>query len=224
MLRGKKIIVTSGPTRAPLDAFRYLTNRSTGLFGTRVAEQILRQGGSVDFIFGKGSLQPSPAPRLRLFPVETNGEVADLLRGRLKNGGYDAVIHAMALLDFRPHRVIEGKRSSRKNWMVWLIPAAKIIHSIKKWAPQTVLVGFKLELGLPQARLLARARKLQKKCRAELLVANTLTEGKDMTHLGYILDRQGRLLSKTRGKEALAKKLIAELSGLLLKPGLHPQG
>ncbi|GAH24748.1 unnamed protein product [marine sediment metagenome] len=53
-----KILITSGPTRGPIDAMRYITNKSTGRLGTEIAKEALNQGARVTFIYGKGSIVP----------------------------------------------------------------------------------------------------------------------------------------------------------------------
>ena len=75
MLHGKKIIITSGPTRVSLDAVRFLSNVSTGHFGSLLAKEALKQGAIVTFIYGKGSVLPKSHPRLKILPIETNEDL-----------------------------------------------------------------------------------------------------------------------------------------------------
>lgn len=210
------ILITSGPTRAPLDAMRYLSNRSTGRFGTLLAEEALRKGARVTFIYGKGSQIPKPHRRLKLVEVETNAEVSDTLRRLLRRGRFGAVIHAMAVLDFQASKVRVGKTATRKGlWRLTLKPTPKIISSIKKWAPRTVLVGFKLEVGISKRELFRRARRLLRESNADYILANQLTEGPDTKHAGFLLDKKGRLIGKSQGKENLAKLIIRNIEALL---------
>ena len=102
--RAIKILITSGPTRAPLDAMRFISNRSTGRFGTLLADAALKKGFQVTFVHGMGSQTPKLHKNLRLISVETNRDVARVLRRELTAKHYDAVIHAMAVLDFQPAR------------------------------------------------------------------------------------------------------------------------
>src|SRR5437667_355527 len=57
-LRGKKLLITSGPTRTPLDAVRYITNKATGRLGALIAEEVIRRGALVTFVYGRGSQTP----------------------------------------------------------------------------------------------------------------------------------------------------------------------
>lgn len=213
MLRGKKILITSGPTRAPLDAVRYLSNISTGRFGTLLAKEALRKGAGVTFIYGRGSEVPSPHRKLQSMVIETNKDLEQALKQRLKKSRYDAVIHAMAVLDFQPARFKKEKTKTKNGmWILKLVPTPKIILQIKKWSPKTLLVGFKLEVGVSQKILLASARTLLKQSKADFVLANQLTEGDDASHVGLLLDGQGAIIAHRKGKKHLAKLIISALS------------
>ena len=200
----------------PLDGVRFISNHSTGRFGTLMAEAALKKGATVGFIFGKGSLTPKPHPRLTLMPVETNDDVEKTLKYLLKKTKWDALIHAMALLDFKPKKVKRGKTKTKNGvWKVKLVPTLKIITEIKKWAPKIFLVGFKLEMGVSQTELIRRAKKLIRESGADLVLANQLTEGKDASHLGLLLNKKGNVIVKKRGKNNLARLIIKEMEKYL---------
>src|SRR5207302_4592494 len=71
----RRILVTSGPTRAPLDAVRFFTNKSTGRLGALIAEAAVQGGADVTFVYGRGSETPAARggqrDHLRLVPVDT---------------------------------------------------------------------------------------------------------------------------------------------------------
>lgn len=212
MLGGKRILITSGPTRMPLDSVRYLTNASTGYFGTLLARQAIKQKVHVTFVYGKGSLTPAPSKFLKLVPVETNLEVAKVLQSQLQHFQYDAVIHAMAILDFQPLHIGKGKvKTNQKRWRITFVPTPKIILSIKKWAPHVLLVGFKLEVGVTRRELIQRARRLFKKSRADLVLANQLVEGSDSKHPWILLDPNRGIIAEGRGKVKGTKAIIQEV-------------
>jgi phosphopantothenoylcysteine synthetase/decarboxylase len=209
MATPRRILVTSGPTRAALDAVRFLTNRSTGRFGTLVATDALRRGARVTMIYGAGSEVPRPHPRLRLVRVETNRDLARALRERLTTERFDAVIHAMAVLDFEPRPVRRGKMPSRGGrWIVHLRRAPKIIQDIKRWAPAILLIGFKLETNVGVRTLLKRARRLLTESGADVVAANQLSEGEDREHPAYLVDATGQVFKKVTGKRALARAVV----------------
>ena len=209
MPSSQTVLVTSGPTRAPLDAVRFLSNRSTGRFGTLVASEALRRGARVTLIYGTGSETPQPHPRLRLVPVETNLDLERALRGHLTARRFDAVIHGMAVLDFWPQALRRGKVVSRGGaWVIRLRKAPKIIRKIKRWAPGVFLIGFKLEVGVNERRLLERARRLLKESHADVVAANQLSEGEDQEHLSYLMNASGQVFKKVIGKRGLARAVV----------------
>lgn len=208
-LISKRILITSGPTRAPLDAVRFISNRSTGRFGTLLAEEALRRGFKVTVLHGTGSETPAPRPRLRLIEAMTNRDVERVLRRELTRFRYDAVIHAMAVLDFEPVRARTGKVESRGgNWTIRLKKSSKIINRIKRWSRRSFLVGFKLEVGGSTKELIARGRRLLRESRADLVVANQLGGGSDTRHVGYLIDSSGPLVKKVTGKGGLVREIV----------------
>lgn len=204
-----RILITSGPTRASLDAVRVLTNRSTGRFGTLLANEALRCGARVTMVYGLDSQTPIAHRHLRLIRVETNEDLEKVLKRELLKRRYDVVIHAMAVLDFVPKKVYCGKVPSRGgDWTLQLKPRKKIISKIKKWAPKVFLVGFKLEVGVSKGLLIRRGLGLLRESRADLVVANQLCAGGDDRHAGYLIDRQGKVVAKSRGKRSLSREII----------------
>ena len=117
---GKQVLITSGPTGAPLDAVRFITNRSTGRLGVAIAREFLRRGSIVTFVHGKGSLVPRPRSRrkliaLRLVEVFTVDDLIDTMRREIKSSKYSVVIHSMAVLDYvRRAPLIDKKRADEE--------------------------------------------------------------------------------------------------------------
>lgn len=188
-LTGQRILITSGPTWAPIDAVRYIGNRSSGRFGTAVADACWSAGAQVTFLAGPGSMTPSISPgagdrpdarngeSLAIVRFETLDELAGLMDRQLKDGGYHAVIQAVAGLDFVPEGREEGKiPSDRDTLELRLVRAPKLIETIKRIAPDTVLVGCKLETGLDDDALVDRAEDLRTRSGAEMVVANRVEE------------------------------------------------
>ena len=114
-LRNKKLLITSGPTRAPLDAVRYITNKATGRLGAFIAEEAIARGAHVTFVYGRPSQVPvvrgHPHDHLTLIAVETIDDLISVFRSEIPKG-YDAVIHPMAVLDFQPDVVRSEKTAS----------------------------------------------------------------------------------------------------------------
>src|SRR3989475_11662448 len=114
-LRGKKLLITSGPTRTPLDAVRYITNKATGRLGALIAEEVIRRGALVTFIYGRGSQTPGlRGPRLdhlQLVPIETVDGLISVFTQELPRR-YAALIPPMAALDFKTDDVRSSKTGS----------------------------------------------------------------------------------------------------------------
>jgi phosphopantothenoylcysteine synthetase/decarboxylase len=211
-LRGKRVLVTGGPTRAPLDAVRYITNKSTGRLGALLAEEALQRGASVTFVHGRPSQVPTRRGGVRdhltMIAIDT---VQDLIRTFQEElpKGYDAVIHNMAVLDFEPAESRPGKTGSGEpEWALRLVPTPKAIRLIKDLAPATFLVGFKLEVGRSREALVASALELLRVTRSDLVVANDIQEIEAGRHTGYFVDPSGEVVAVAEGKEAIARTLI----------------
>ncbi len=211
-LRGRRVLVTSGPTRAALDEVRFLTNKSTGRLGALIAEAALEAGADVTFVFGRGSDLPAVRggrlDHLRIRPVDTVEELAAAFRQELPHG-YDAVIHAMAVLDFEPAEVREEKVSSElAEWVIRLVPTPKAAALVRDLAPGTLFIGFKLEVGKTREELIEIARAWAQHSRADLVVANDLKDIESGTHIGYLVTPDGRVETVAEGKEAIARILV----------------
>ncbi len=211
-LRGRRVLVTSGPTRAPLDEVRFLTNKSTGRLGALIAEAALETGADVTFVFGRGSDLPvvrgGRLDHLRILPVDTVEDLVTAFKQELPHG-YDAVIHLMAVLDFAPAEVREEKvSSSLPEWVIRLVPTPKAAALVRDLAPGTFFVGFKLEVGKGKDELIGIAREWARHSRADLVVANDLRDIEGGTHVGYLVDPEGKVEAVAEGKEAIARSLV----------------
>ncbi|MEP9411478.1 MAG: hypothetical protein HRF42_08745, partial [Candidatus Brocadia sp.] len=124
-LEGVRILITSGPTRGYIDAVRYISNKSTGKLGAVIATEFLKSGASVTFTHGTGSSLPDTSllekgnvSRLTLIETETIDDLLTTIQEKLKNKPFDAIIHAMAVLDYTPERCSNGKIHSNKDKLV----------------------------------------------------------------------------------------------------------
>ncbi len=225
-LQGRRILVTSGPTRAPLDAVRFLTNKSTGRLGSLIAEAALESGADVTFVYGRGSTSPvvrgGRPDHLRLLPINTVEDLVAIFRRELPRG-YDAVIHVMAVLDFTPAEVSEEKvASSASEWVIRLVPTPKAAALVRDLAPRTFFVGFKLEVGKERAELIEIARDWARGNHADLVVANDLRDIERGKHIGYLVTAAGDIEAVAEGKEAIARAVV-DLLGRRLE-GREPPG
>jgi phosphopantothenoylcysteine synthetase/decarboxylase len=210
-LAGKRILVTSGPTRAPLDAVRYLSNKASGRTGALIAELSVQAGARVTYVYGRGSQLPQPRARardsLRLIPIETVQDLIQVFQAELPTG-YDAVVHPMAVLDFAPAEVRSEKVSSEEEWVVRLVPTPKAIRLVKELSPRTFLIGFKLEIGKRPEELVRIAHESLVRNGADVMVANDLAEIERGEHRGYFVEPTGQVLRVAVGKEEIARAVV----------------
>ncbi|HEU4672091.1 MAG TPA: bifunctional phosphopantothenoylcysteine decarboxylase/phosphopantothenate--cysteine ligase CoaBC [Candidatus Limnocylindrales bacterium] len=187
-LAGRHIVITAGGTVEPIDPVRVITNRSTGRMGVAVAEAALDRGARVTLVAANVSVRlPDRAETVR---VETTGDLrAALLRALVGEGGqpgFDALVMAAAVSDFRPARPAESKIARGDAVSLELEPTPDLLAELARIVdgedaagattrrpiePRPVLVGFAAETGS-----LARAPDKLRRKRLDLLVANDVAE------------------------------------------------
>src|SRR4051794_23096756 len=150
-LRGKRVLVSAGGTREPVDAVRYVGNRSSGRMGVALAAEARRRGADVTLL---GANLSVPAP-LGVALVET--PTAAQLEHEALSRDADVVIMAAAVADYRPAEAIATKRpKDRGGWTVELEPTADVLAALgERRRPGQLLVGFAAdhgETGLERAR------------------------------------------------------------------------
>lgn len=214
-LRGRRILITSGPTRAPLDAVRFLSNKSTGRLGSLIAEAALEAGADVTFVYGRGSALPlvrgGHIDHLRVLPIDTVDDLVAVFRHELPTG-YDAVVHAMAVLDFQPAETREEKVSSAlSEWFIRLVPTPKAAALVRDLAPRTFFIGFKLEVAKSPAELVEIAADWARRAHADLVVANDMRDIEHGTHVGHLVRPDGTVEQVVQGKEMIARAIVALL-------------
>ena len=173
------MLVTSGPTRAYIDHVRYIANASTGALGARIVEALTARNIPVVHLYGAGSEKPSVGAIHELplliesIPVTTVDDLIRAVEKAAQRGDIAAVIHAMAVLDYVPEAMIEGKMpSGEDHWDIRLVRTPKVIGLLRELMPDSCIVGFKLESGISDRELVARAAALMDKYRLDLVVAN----------------------------------------------------
>jgi len=170
-LRGERVLVTSGPTREPIDPVRYLSNRSSGKMGHAVATAALRRGAEVVLISGPTALKP-PAGAVYV-PVQTAEEMREAALQHL--GTATVVIKAAAVADYRVERPSATKIKSggkRDGWSLDLVPNPDILKELAQKKGGAFLVGFAAETNDVRAHA---ADKLRAKG-IDLLVANDVSQ------------------------------------------------
>lgn len=145
VLLKKKVLITAGPTREPIDPVRFLSNRSSGKMGVALAEACAEAGATVELILGPGSAGPPNHPQIHTTRVQTAEEMYEAARRHWPK--VDAGIMAAAVADYRPHQVLEDKlKKSSGPMQLELVRTPDIAAALgKEKRPGQVLVGFALE-------------------------------------------------------------------------------
>lgn len=138
----KKVLVTAGPTIAPIDPVRYLTNRSSGKMGYAIAKEARDRGAEVTLISGPTSLQ---SPRgVNFIKISTNEEMKNEVLKRFKES--DIVIKSAAVADYKPKNYSEQKIKKKDNDLEIVFTRDNdILMELGKIKENQVLVGFAAE-------------------------------------------------------------------------------
>ena len=212
-LAGRRVLVTAGPTREPLDPVRFLTNRSSGKMGYALARVARRRGAEVTLITGPVALPPPNG--VEVVRVETAAQMHDACLEHLPD--QDAVIMAAAVADFRPaqfwpEKIKKSELAAQGDGGIELRlqPTPDILTAMaRRRRPQQVLVGFAAETR--DLECLAR-RKLEEKG-VDLIVANDVTRPgagfEADTNAAVLLGRDGtRVEVPLVSKETLADRIL----------------
>jgi len=213
-LDGARVIVTAGPTHEPVDAVRYLGNRSSGRMGAALAAAAARRGARVTLVLGPAGLD-APAG-VEVVGVETAAEMGAVV-GRLFDDA-DAVVMAAAVADFRPASPRTDKIKKEGGVPTLdLEPTEDILAGLGKRKSGQVLVGFAAETLDVEAE---GRRKLSEK-NLDVIVANQVgspgTGFGSQTNRAAILSRGGddvpmREWTKQELSEAVCDRLAALLA------------
>ena len=210
-LAGKTVLVSAGGTREPLDAVRYIGNRSSGRMGVALAEEARRRGARVTLLAANLAV-PAPAG---IEVVETPTAAA-LAREAKARADVDVVLMAAAVADYAPDPV-EGKRpKTGAPWELSLRPTEDILAGFGESKNGTVLVGFGAEEG--EAGLERKRRMLAEK-HLDLVVFNDVSRsdiGFDTSENEVVLVSAGgeRTVAKAP-KERIAAEILDEVERLL---------
>ena len=204
-LKGKKILITAGPTWVPIDDVRIISNVATGRTGILLAREAAVRRAEVTLVLGPGE-ERVRGKLSRLIRFRFFSELKDILQRELKNKKYDIVIHSAAVSDFKPEYKLKGKLNSDKGCRLKLIPLEKLVVLIRRFAPKSILVMFKLESTVTDKTLIQRAKSSRDMVGADMVVANRLNP-----YRAFIIDKKGNR-TKVKNREQLAKKLIKLLN------------
>jgi phosphopantothenoylcysteine decarboxylase/phosphopantothenate--cysteine ligase len=205
-LEGLRVLVTAGGTREPLDAVRFLGNRSSGHMGAALAAEARRRGAEVTLVAANLSV---PAPvGVEVVPAPTAEDVA---RETLARADADVVLMAAAVADYRPADPETAKRPKDGNdWMVTLEPTTDVLRELgERRNNGAVLVGFAADTG---ERGLERAREKLVAKRADLIVFNDVSRD----DIGFDAADNEVVLVFTEGEQRLEKASKERIASAIL--------
>jgi phosphopantothenoylcysteine decarboxylase / phosphopantothenate---cysteine ligase len=215
-LTGKRIVVSAGGTREPLDPVRFLGNRSSGKQGVALARAAAARGADVMLV--AAHLEVAVPPGVRVREVGTALELAEAMREEAADA--DAVIMAAAVADYRPAEVAERKikkDSTGETLALELVRNPDILTDLAaNREPDQVVIGFAAETEPDRDRLLEVGREKIARKGCDFLVLNTVgwTDGfgQDRNTV-LVVSRAGDIVSEAAGsKDQVAHRILDLLS------------
>lgn len=213
LLKGKKVLITAGPTREQVDPVRYFTNYSSGKMGYAIARAAVKMGADVTLVSGPTALEPPFG--LRFIPVESTDEMYQAVMKEYPE--QDIVVKSAAVADYTPSIKYEEKVKKRnENWAVEMKKTVDILSALGSKKENQVLVGFAAETENLQQYALD---KLQRK-NLDMIVANNVAQEGS----GFSVDTNRVVILKKDGtnkeypllsKEKVAEEVLKEAMGLL---------
>ena len=211
-LKGKKILVTAGPTREAIDPVRYITNHSTGKMGYAIAKTAALRGAEVTLVSGPAEVEPPMF--VNFVPVVTAKDMFEAVTSR--SDEMNAVIKAAAVADYRPKFVNTEKTKKKDGDMAIELERT---DDILKWLGEhkkdsQFLCGFSMETE----HMLENSRAKLKKKNLDMIVANNLKVagagfGTDTNVVTMIRENKETELP-IMSKEEVAGAILDEIFGI----------
>lgn len=213
-LKGKKVLVTAGPTREPFDPVRFISNPSSGKMGFAIAIEAFKRGAEVILI--SGPTEQVSLPDIKFVPVITANEMKEEVFRYLSDA--DVIIMTAAIGDYQPVQYSKQKLKKDKELLVIkLKKTVDILSEIGKRKGNKILIGFAAETE----ELTKNARKKLKEKNLDIIVANKVGTSESGFQSDFnkaiILDKNGKheelpLMSKT----SLAARILDAIDSFLI--------
>ena len=206
-LAGTKALITAGPTHEYIDPVRFISNRSSGQMGVRLAEELTNRGASVTLILGP--VQIDVPGNIEVVPVETAAEMYDAVIDRFSDN--KIIIMAAAVADYSAGTVsIEKIKKEDENFSLPLIKTKDILSKVGELKSDSqILVGFALETNNEKQYALEKLRRKN----ADYIVLNSLNDAG--AGFGYetnkitIFEKSGKEFSfPLKTKKEVAKDIV----------------
>jgi phosphopantothenoylcysteine decarboxylase/phosphopantothenate--cysteine ligase len=218
ILKGRRVLMTAGPTFEPIDAVRGITNRSSGKMGYAIARAAIAAGAEVTLVSGPVSLA-APVGAVVL-PVQTANEMFEAVKKHVAKA--DIFIGVAAVADYRSaaprrHKI---KKTEEEQLRIDLVPNPDILGWVASRPKPPFCVGFAAE----SRNLDAYADDKRRRKKVKLMIANLAQDaiGADDNEVSLLDDRGTHRLPRAP-KDLVAQQIVSHISGLLgrntRKPG-----
>ncbi|MEO8289610.1 MAG: bifunctional phosphopantothenoylcysteine decarboxylase/phosphopantothenate--cysteine ligase CoaBC [Gaiellaceae bacterium] len=212
-LAGKRVLVSAGGTREPIDLVRYVGNRSSGRMGVAVAAEAKRRGADVTLVYANGTV-PAPAG-IEVVPADTAEAMGQEVLAR---ADADVVVMAAAVSDYRPGKPDRVKRpKDQEPWTITLEPTDDVLAELgRRRQNGQILVGFAADSG---AKGLERARAKLANKGGNLFVYNDVSQPgvgfESEDNEVVLISARGEREIGRRSKEECAVAILDEVEALL---------
>ena len=205
-LAGKRVLVSAGGTREPLDAVRFLGNRASGRMGVALAEEARRRGAEVTLLAANLAVQAPHGVDVVQTPTAES-----LLQEALAHGDADLVLMSAAVADYRPAEPSTAKRAkSSAAWTVELEPTEDVVKTLAARRENgQVIVAFGAEQGDAG---LERKRAMPTDKNVDLVVYNDVSR----TDIGFDAKDNEVVLITRKGEKRIAKAPKSRIAAAVL--------
>lgn len=207
--KGKRVLVTAGPTQESIDPVRYITNHSSGKMGYAVARQAMLRGAEVTLVSGKVNLPP--VPFVKMIYITTAEDMYNAVTAEFENT--DIVIKAAAVADFRPKRIADDKLKKADGMdSIELEPTKDILKELGKNKKNRFICGFSMETK----NMTENSRKKLGNKNLDMIVCNNLkVEGAGFqgdTNVVTVIDKTNITELGIMSKTEVADKILDRIA------------
>lgn len=210
-LKGKKVLVTAGPTQEAIDTVRYITNHSSGKMGYAIAKAAMLRGAEVTLVSGQVNIEP--VPFVKTISVVSAKDMFEAVKKEFANT--DIVIKSAAVADFRPAVVSDNKikKGRDEKMSIELERTDDILKFLGEHKKENQFIcGFSMETE----NMIENSRKKLEKKNLDMIVCNNLREQgagfQTDTNKVTIIDRNATKELELMSKAEVAIKILDEIS------------
>ena len=206
-LKAKKILIIGGPTAESFDDARIITNKSSGKTAVQLAKNAFYLDAEVDLWYGRAN------EKVPDYIKKTEFTTTDDLEKIVEENNiskYDIIIVCAAISDYKPTKTKGKIPSGKKDLVLKLESTQKILPIIRRNAPKSLLVGFKVEDNKDKVK--TKSKNLLEKNDLDFVVGNTISGFESDTNEIIIFDKKGKSFSKKGKKENLANFILETIS------------